>query len=110
VTREIAERTEELVETGLEYVPGEPVLVRVVRRGARIELSDAARAVALAGRPGGWWEPVERMVREEYSLNLSRRGEVFVPVVADGPGLEPLLARVAEASLAVFQELLDRER
>ena len=102
-------RTEELVDSGLEYLPGEPVLVRVVRRGRRIELSDEGRGVALTGRPPGWRDAVERLVEETYWLNLSRRGEVFVPVVAAGPGLEPLLARVADASLAVYQEILDLE-
>jgi hypothetical protein len=100
-------RIEELVDSGLEYRPGEPVLVRVVRRGGRIELSDEGRGVALAGRPPGWRDAVERLVQEEYWLNLSRHGEIFVPVVRAGPGLGPLLARVADASRAVYQEILD---
>jgi hypothetical protein len=104
-----AERTEELLDTGLEYRPGEPVRVRVVQRGPRIDLSDGGRAVELAGRPRGWREAVERMVEREYWLNLSRQGAVSVPVVAAGPGLEPLVRRVAEASRAVYQELLDLE-
>ncbi len=82
--------------------------VRVVRRGPRVELSDGGRATELAGRPRGWWEPLERLVREEHWLNLSRRGEVFVPVVDPAPDeLSALVRRVAEASLAVHQELLD---
>jgi hypothetical protein len=102
-------RTEERVASGLEYLPGEPVRVRVVRRGRRIELSDEGRGLELAGRPPGWRAALERLVEREYALNLSRQGEVFVPVVGAGPGLEPLLRRVAEASLAVYQELLDYE-
>lgn len=100
-------RSEELVDSGLEYVPGEPVRVRVVRRGRRVELSDGGRAVALAGKPAGWWEPLERMVREDYWIDLSRRGEVFVSFVDRGERSEELVRRVAEASLAVYQELLD---
>jgi hypothetical protein len=93
----------------LEYLPGEPVRVRVVRRDRRVRLTDDGRAVALAGTTQGWWEPVERMVREEFALNLSRSGEVFVPVVDPGPRLAELEERVAAASLAVHRELLDRQ-
>ncbi|MGH3050554.1 MAG: hypothetical protein ACRDLK_10375 [Gaiellaceae bacterium] len=100
-------RTEELVDTGLEYLPGEPVVIRVVRRERRTNLSDDGRAVELAGRPSGWRDAVERLVERDYALNLSRHGDVFVPVVAAGPGLEPLVRRVAEASRAVHQQLLD---
>lgn len=100
---------QELVDSGLEYLPGEPVVVRVVRRGLRVELSDQGRAVELAGKPAGWWEPLERLVREEYWLNLSRRGEVFVPFFDGGGRCDELVERVAKASLAVYQELLDLE-
>ncbi|MBV8563550.1 MAG: hypothetical protein JOZ56_10700 [Actinobacteria bacterium] len=91
----------------LEYLPGEPVEVRVARRDRRVKLTDDGRAVALAGRPRGWWEPLERMVREEFDLNLSRSGEVFVPVVDRGQALDELEQRVAAASLAVHRGLLD---
>ena len=99
-------RTEERVDSGLEYRPGEPVLVRVVRRGRRIDLSDEGRGVAHAGKPAGWRDAAEQVV-DGYGLNLGREGAVSVPVVPAGPGLEPLLARVAGASLAVYQEILE---
>lgn len=102
-------RSEQLLDSGLEYVPGEPVRVRMVRRGRRVALSDEGRAVALAEAPPGWWEPLERMVREEYWINLSRTGEVFVPVVDTGELFDELVHRVAEASLAVYRELLEWE-
>jgi hypothetical protein len=105
----VEERSEELVDTGLEYLPGEAVLVRVIRRGRRVAVSDEGRAVDLSGRPPGWRDAVERLVEDEFWLNLSRQGAVHVPVVPAGPGLEALLERVAEASRAVYQEILDLE-
>ena len=104
-----ATRSEQLVETGLEYRPGEPVHVRVVRRERRVSVTDDGRAVLQAGTPPRWREVVERMVERDYELNLSRRGDIRVPVVAAGPGLAPLIRRVGEASLAVYQELLELE-
>ena len=96
---------ERLVDSGLEYVPGEPVLVRVLRRQRLWSMDDRGRAVELAGRPHGWLDVAERVVGE-YALNVNRRGVVFVARYRERL-VEELTARVAEASRAVFQELIE---
>ena len=93
--------------TDLEYVPGEPVEVVVRKRGWRFDISDGGRAVELAGRPRGWREAAERVAGDEYWINVNRRGVVFVQSTEQR--LEALVSRVAECSLALHQELLDRE-
>jgi hypothetical protein len=95
-------RLEELVDTGLEYRHGEPVLVRVVRRGNRVRVGDDARGATLAGRTQVP-EEVARRLYEEFVVNVTRRGEVFLPG-------ERFVDRVARASVALHQELLELER
>ena len=102
--RELRESAERVVDSGLEYVPGEPVLVRV-RRRLGVDIDDGGRAVELAGRPRGWLEAAERAVGG-YALNVNRRGVVFVATVHDA-WVEELTARTAQASQAVFQELIE---
>lgn len=92
---------ESLVESGLEYLPGEPVLVRVVRREGRVRVSDVARGAALAGQTKVP-EDVARQIEQEFVVNVSRRGEIFLPG-------ERFVDRVARASLALYEELLDLE-
>lgn len=101
-----AERIERSVDSGLEYVPGTPVVVRVVRRGRRYLVTDDGAAVELAARPAGWRETAQQVVDDDF-LNLSRRGAVLVPAVAGGLSVDSLVERVAAVSLAVFQELLE---
>jgi hypothetical protein len=100
------ERDEVVLETGLSYVDGEPVLVRLRKRGRRYELRDDARAVELAGRPAGWRERAAAVV-DEHDLNLNRTGVVFVPAVEGGVDRGWLGRRVAETSLAVYDALLE---
>jgi hypothetical protein len=100
------ERDEVVLETGLYYVDGEPVLVRLRKRGRRYELRDDAHAVELAGRPAGWRER-EAAVVDEHDLNLNRTGVVFVPAVEGGVDRDWLGRRVAETSLAVYDVLLE---
>jgi hypothetical protein len=99
-------RTETEVDTGLEYRPGEPVLVRIVRRPGRISVSDDGAAVRKAGRPPGWRDAAAR-IDDELVVNVSRHGVVSLPVVAAGPGLEAIVQRIGDASLALYQELLE---
>jgi hypothetical protein len=99
-------RTERLVDSGLEYAPGDPVLVKVVQRGRRYLFTDDGAAVARAGKPPGWREAAELPVLED-SLNLSRAGAVFVPAVGSRFNVDELVARVANVSLGVYQEILD---
>jgi hypothetical protein len=103
------ERAEIVLETELEYGEAEPVRVRLRKRGRRLDLRDDGRAVELAGRPEGWRELAVRIVEREYWLNVSRDGVVFVPAVEGGVEPAWLAGRVAEASLALYQELLDAE-
>ncbi len=99
-------RSETEIETGLEYRPGEPVLVRVVRRPHRVSVSDDGAAVEKAGHPPGWGAAAARIDRE-LVVNVSRRGVVSLPVVAVGPGLDAIVQRIGDASLALYQELLE---
>ena len=92
-------REERVVDTGLEYVPGDHVLVRVVKRDGRERASDEARAAEKAGLTKVP-DDVARRVEEEYVVNVSRRGEVSLPG-------ERFVPRIGEASLALYQELLD---
>ena len=92
--------------TTLAYRPGEDVEVVVRKRGWRFDISDAGRAVELAGSPAGWQELAASVV-DEYALNLNRRGVVFVQ--SNEARLESLVARVADCSVALYQELLERE-
>jgi hypothetical protein len=103
--RELDAVEDRLVDPGLEYVAGEPVLVRVRRRRPVWSIDDRGRAVELAGRPGGWLEVAQRAVGE-YALNVNRRGVVFVATYSD-TWVEELTARTAEASRAVYQELIE---
>lgn len=103
-----AERDEVIIDTGLAYTENEPVLVAVRRRGRRYDLRDDGRALELAGRPAGWSEAAAAAV-EAFDLNLTRSGIVFVPAVEGGIDRDWLARRVAEASLAVYDAVLDLE-
>ncbi len=94
--------------TRLDYAPGRPVRVHVLTHGGRTTVSDAGAAVAIAGAPPGW-RPVAAALSREFDVNISRHGVVSLPVVPAGPGLEQIAERVAEASLALCQDLLDLE-
>jgi hypothetical protein len=100
------ERIERTIDSGREYRPGDPVLVRVVQRGRRYLVTDDGAAVERAGRPSGWRDAAQRVVDED-SLNLSRSGAVFVPAVEGGCAIDSLVERVATVSLAVYEEILD---
>jgi len=99
--------SDELLETGLVYTDGAPVVIRVRRRGRRIDIDDDGAAVSrarAAGTTRRWLEVAERVVTE-YDLNVNRRGVVFVPVVV-GRDVDALAARVARTSCALERELL----
>ena len=87
------------MDTGLEYAPGDRVLVRVIKRDGRERVSDEARAASKAGR-AKVPEEIARRVEEEFVVNVSRRGEIFLPG-------ERFTRRIGEASLALYQDLLD---
>jgi hypothetical protein len=93
-----------VVQTGLQYRPGEEVEIEVRKRGWRFDISDRGRAVAAADSPAGWQQVAERVV-DAHALNVNRRGVVFVQ--SNEPRRESLARRVAECSVALYQELLE---
>jgi hypothetical protein len=93
-------------DSGLAYAPGEPVRLNVdVRRW--YELDDGGRAVELAGRPSGWRDVAARLEVERV-VNVTRSGAVALPVTGPFTFTE-IAERVANASLALYEELLDLE-
>ena len=93
------------VEPGRCYAPNDPVRLRIVTRRFT-EVDDGGGAVARAGRPAGWLAVATRVARE-FDVNLNRAGVLSLPVVACGPGRDAITGRVAEASVALFGELLE---
>ena len=96
------------VETGLHFPDGAPVTIATRRRGRRLMLDDRGEAVRRSGRPRGWLDAAERAV-EPSGMNIARRtGAVFVPGWDNGrSGLERLTNRLAQASLDVYEALLE---
>ncbi len=97
---------EHVLEPGPVYHPGRPVQVRLRIRGRRQDLDDFGSAVRGAGAPAGWLETAERVVARA-GLNVNRRGVVFLPAVA-GRDPDVLAHKVADTSLALYHELLER--
>jgi hypothetical protein len=102
-------RRDETATTGLAYRPGDPVRVTVTHRAQRTSVSDEGAAVQRAGRPTGWTAVAERLERDR-NVNVTRQGVVWLPVVAAGPDEQAVLQRIAEASLALYQDLLELGR
>ncbi|HEX5245908.1 MAG TPA: hypothetical protein VFW41_02125 [Gaiellaceae bacterium] len=101
-------REERVVDTGLEYVPGDRVRLRVVHRDHRTSISDEGAAIERAGRPPGWRDVAKR-IDDDLIVNVSRQGAVWLPVMPCGPSEEAVVRRIGEASLALYQDLLDLE-
>jgi hypothetical protein len=99
-------REERFVDTGLEYTPGDHVVVRVVHRDRRTLVTDDGAAVARSGRPAGWRD-VAREIEDGDVVNVSRQGTVWLPVVRVGPPEDAIVRRIGEASLALYQDLLE---
>ncbi len=96
-----------VIDAGIAYGDGEPVRVRVRKRERRCMIDDRGPAGEKAGRPSRWLEVANRIVKDEYSLNVNRSGIVFVPAVEGGADRAELVTRVAECSAAVYDRLLD---
>ncbi len=58
------------------------------------------------GQPVGWLAIAGQRQRDR-DVNITRQGVVWLPVVAAGPGEQALVARIAAASLALYQDLLE---
>jgi hypothetical protein len=104
--REWGELGEVVLDGGVEYVERVAVEVRVRKRGRNYTIDDEGAAVARAGRPAGWLEVARRVAEDEYWLNVNRRGVVFVGGF-EGRRLDRLVLRIADASLAVHNALLE---
>jgi len=103
-------RDARVVDTGLEYLPGDRVRLRVVHREQRTSVSDEGAALERAGCPTGWREVAQR-IENDLVVNVSRQGTVWLPLSPRGCGLgeEEVIRRIGEASLALYQDLLDLE-
>jgi hypothetical protein len=97
---------EAVVDTGLEYRPGDPVRVRVIRREHRISVTDDGAAADRAPRREDWRQAVDRVLAE-FDVNISASGVVSLPVVPAGPPEHEVVRRIGAASLALYQELLE---
>lgn len=97
---------EQLVHVDRAYRPGRPVRLLVTDRERRLRVSDQGAAIDDAGAPRGWRELADRTERE-LNVNITRHGAVWLPVVPAGPGLAAIVARIGEASLRFYDELLD---
>jgi hypothetical protein len=104
----MAARSDKVIDTELRYGPREPVRVRVIHRDRRISVTDDGAALAKAGRPEGWREIADRL-GAAVDVNINRNGAVCLPVVRVGPPEEVVVRRIAEASLDLYNELLDLE-
>ncbi len=101
-------RTETVIDTGLEYRPGDAVRVRVVQREHRIWVVDDGVAFDQAGRPRAWQAAADR-VHKEFVVNISRHGVISLPVMRGYLSEQEVVRRIAKASLALYQEILDLE-
>lgn len=99
-------RAESIVDAGLEYRPGDPVQVWIVRRERRVSISDHGAALRKAGAEPGWERACAR-VNAELDVNITRGGVVWLPVVAVGLSEVEVARRIGHASLIFFQELLE---
>ena len=104
-----------------DWVDGEDVVVAtdldVRARPARAGSSSASAAGVSTSRTtaarSSWpvvrtaWLAVAERVVDEHAVNVNRSGVVFVQ--SNEERLEPLIARVADCSVALYQELLERE-
>jgi hypothetical protein len=87
------------------YSPADPVRLRIVLRRFA-EVDDGGGAVARAGHPAGWLTVATRVARD-HDVNLNRAGVLSLPIVPCGPGRDAIVDRVAEASVALYGELLE---
>jgi hypothetical protein len=97
---------ESVVDSGMEYRPGDPVRVWVRRRERRVTVSDHGAALQRAGAAAGWRGACVP-VHAEFAVNITRAGVVWLPVVPMGPGEPEVVRRIARASLTFYQELLE---
>lgn len=91
-----------------QYADGDPVTVRVTRRGHFTHVDDDGAAVSKALALGATrdWLPLAEEVVEREGFNVNRRGVVFVSFGRVGD-VDELAARLAECAYAVHAALLE---
>jgi hypothetical protein len=94
--------------TQLRYVDGEPVTVRIGKRGHFTHIDDDGQAVTKALAMGATrdWLPLATEVVEREGFNVNRCGVVFVSFGRVGDDDE-LAARLAECAYTVHATLLE---
>jgi hypothetical protein len=99
--------SEQLLDSGREWRAGEPIEIRMRRRGYWTELDDSGEAVRRGGRPEGWHEAADRIAAAE-GMNVSRTGTVSVKYgQRSGHDLEEITGRLADTARAIYLLLLD---
>lgn len=90
------------------YVDGEPVTVRIRRRGHFTHIDDDGAAVAKARALGATrdWLPVASAVVDDEGFDVNRRGVVFV-TLGRGRDIDAVAARLADCAYAVHTTLLE---
>jgi hypothetical protein len=73
------QRGEVVLDTGLTYDGIRPVTVRVTKREGRWNFTDDGGAIAAAGRDGHALKFPGSIQVGDYSVNVSRQGEVSLP-------------------------------
>ena len=101
-----ADPADGIVDTGLEYRPGDPVQVWIVRRERRVSVSDHGAALRKAGAEPGWERACARCTRSWTSTSLAA-GSCGCPSSPSGPSEQEVARRIGHASLIFFQELLE---
>lgn len=103
------ERGELELDSGLTYDGITPVRLLVTKREDRYSVSDGGGAVALAGVNPRRLAFAERIVTMPYSVNVSRKGVVWLPL---REGQQPdwfkkAFELVADGSVALYEALLE---
>ena len=101
------EEGEAYVQTALSYASGQPVVIRVRRRGDGYDIDDDGTAVRIAGQPRGWRESAEGLALA-HGMNISNGGVVSVPAV-EGRDLDALVLSVADTSLSLYLALVESD-
>lgn len=97
-------RTEVIRETGLEYVPGKPIRVRLRIRAEQVDVDDMGGAVAVSGMPPGWRQAAAAAV-DELGWNMRRSGVVCMQAPR-GRRLTWIIDQTARASAAACEAIL----
>jgi hypothetical protein len=102
------DRGELILDSGLTYDGYTPVRVHVRKRETRLELSDGGGAMTAAGADPRELELPDHIAFGDYSVNLSRKGVVFLPAwtTSSEAWLETIRELVVEGSLALYEALL----